>query len=124
MMCKDEALRCMNQYLNQLHIDGVIDLNNSDLDKKLEDTRDYVLNRYYNNSDNELDWYDRDKILKYLLFWCSIGEAEGITSRAGNTYIGYRLNMAHPLLSEEEKQLFLKAKKFYFPEFFENSEED
>ena len=124
MMCKDEALRCMNQYRNQLHIDGVIDLNNSDLDKKFEDTRDYVLDRYYNDNDTELDWYDRDKILKYLLFWCGIGEADTITSRAGNTYIGYRLNMAHPLLSEEERDLFLKAKKFYFPELFEDGSKE
>ena len=124
MMCKDEALRCMNQYRNQLHIDGVIDLNNPDLNKKFEDTRDYVLDRYYNDNDSELDWYDRDKLLKYILFWCSVEEAEGIADRTDNRYIGYRLNMAHPLLSEEEKDLFLKAKKFYFPEFFKDNGEE
>ena len=72
MINKEEALRCMNQYRNQLHIDGVVNLNDSELDKKFEDTRDYVLDRYYNDSDSELDWYDRDKILKYLLFYFSI----------------------------------------------------
>ena len=124
MINKDEALRCMNQYRNQLHIDGVVNLNDSELVKKFEDTRDYVLDRYYNDSDSELDWYDRDRILKYLLFWCSVGEVEEITDRYGSAYIGYRLEMAHPLLSKEEKQLFLKAKKFYFPELFEDSEEE
>ena len=123
MICKDEVLRVMNQYRNQLHIDGVVNLNDSELNKKFEDTRDYVLDRYYNDNDSELDWYDRDRILKYLLFWCSIGEAEEITGRYGSTYIGYRLEMAHPLLYDEERQLLLKAKKFYFPELFEDSEE-
>ena len=46
-MTKDEIILCMNRFRNQLHIDGVLDLNNTDIDKKVEDVKDYLLDRYY-----------------------------------------------------------------------------
>ena len=124
MITRDEALQCINRFKNQLYLDGVINLTkDEESEKQFENTRDFVLDRYYKEN-NELTYYEKDYLLKYLLFWCGIGEAEGITNGSDNTYIGYRLNMAHPLLSEEEKDLFLKAKKSYFPELFENSKKE
>lgn len=47
MINKEEALICMNRFRNQLHVDGILNLNNRDIDKKVENVKEYLLDRYY-----------------------------------------------------------------------------
>ena len=66
---------------------------------------------------------EKDYLLKYILSYSNNGVEEQIIDRDGWAHKGYRLTIAQPILTLDEINLVRKAKKFYFPEFFENSEE-
>ena len=121
MITRDEALQCMNRLKNQLYLDGIINLTkHEESEKQFENTRDFVLDRYYKEN-NELTYYEKDYLLKYLLSYSNNGTKEKIIDRDGWEHTGYRLTIAQPILTLDEINLVRKAKKFYFPELFENS---
>ena len=124
MITRDEALQCMNRLKNQLHLDGIINLNkDEEIEKQFENTRDFVLDRYYRDN-KELTYYEKDYLLKYLLSYSNNGVEKQIIDRDGWANKGYRLTIAQPILTLDEINLVRKAKKFYFPELFENTGEE
>ena len=124
MITKNEALQCMNRLKNQLYLDGIVNLcKDEESEKKFENTVNFVLDRYYTDN-NELTYCEKDYLLKYLLSYSNNGIKEEVIDTDGWSHTGYRLTIAQPILTLDDINLVRKAKKFYFPEFFNNVNDD
>lgn len=117
MINKEEALVCMNRFINQLHVDDILDLNNTNIDKKVEDVKEYLLDRYY-QEDNRLIHQNMVELLKLFLSLCNIQD-----SISEGSYGEKELCFMDTLISPYMAELIEKAKKVYFPECYDEEVE-
>lgn len=115
MINKEEALICMNRFRNQLHINNILLLDNCDKEKRIEETKQYLLDRYY-QEDNRLNHQEMVDLLKLFLSVCSVQDSINEESY-GSKEVCFMDTLIHPHTVE----LIEKAKKVYLPEYY-NSE--
>ena len=108
MINKEEALICMNRFRNQLHIDNILLLNDCDKEKRIEKTKQYLLDRYY-QEDNRLNHQEMVDLLKLFLSICSVQDSIDEESR-GEKIACFMDTLIAPKMAE----LIQKAQKYFF----------
>ena len=118
MINKEEALICMNRFRGQLHIDNILLLDNCDKEKRIEEIKQYLLDRYY-QEDARLNHQEMVDLLKLFLSVCSVQDSINEESY-GSKEVCFMDTLIHPYIAE----LIQKAKRVYFPEYYSNETGD